>query len=544
MKILKGTALALITALIAGCTSPEGTSDPAPPTSSEDNFTSDVATLLDFEFDGSLLTDNATNPAGQIRAQLLFTVGHLNRDSSVARLNKLVLSAVTTAPQAGGLTRIGYHAKLPVAWGSKKNLPTSYALSLPLRLDAAGQQSFFTTYSKSCVDDPTDPEVTIANLWFHYRPGIAGCSLAAAAITTSTATVKVSASNTTNKYPEYQRIWEDGTLRVLAVFGKYDDGATSDGDPGIEAYNRFLAAARAALPNVATTPAALPANPGAALPDVTLEGALADGRTVQITALLVDRVSTAPPAFDTRYAELTPGADLVLYNGHAGLGVNVAALTKKGRYMPGKYQLFFLNGCDTFAYQDETLAQARALLNADDASGTKYMEILTNAMPAYFSAMPSASMALIGALMNPAAPQGYGAIFKGVDPSQVVVVTGEEDNVYTPSFNPGSRWAGLAESDTVSYKQALSYKTDTLPAGKYVFELLPEAAAPGGDADLRVRVGSAPTPDKTYRCASYLYNSNERCVVTLATPSRVFFSVTGDKSTQASSFQFHAFQSF
>jgi hypothetical protein len=212
--------------------------------------------------------------------------------------------------------------------------------------------------------------------------------------------------------------------------------------------------------------------------------------------------------------------------------------------MPGKYQLFFLNGCDTFAYQDETLAQARAPLNADDPSGTKYMEILTNAMPAYFSAMPTASMALLGALMNPASPLGYGSIFKGVDPAQVVVVTGEEDNVFTPSYKPGSRWAGLGESGTVQYKQALSYNTDTLAPGKYIFELLPETAAPGGDADLRVRVGSAPTPDKTYRCASYLYNSNERCVVNVTTPSKVFFSVTGDKSTQVSSFQMHAFQSY
>ncbi len=39
-----------------------------------------------------------------------------------------------------------------------------------------------------------------------------------------------------------------------------------------------------------------------------------------------------------------------------------------------------MNGCDTFAYVDGALAQTRAALNPDDPNGTKYMEIVTNAM--------------------------------------------------------------------------------------------------------------------------------------------------------------------
>ena len=36
-------------------------------------------------------------------------------------------------------------------------------------------------------------------------------------------------------------MWEDGLLTVVAVFGKYEVGATSDFDPGIAAYNQFIA---------------------------------------------------------------------------------------------------------------------------------------------------------------------------------------------------------------------------------------------------------------------------------------------------------------
>ena len=88
----------------------------APQLAAEDqNFTSDVATLLVMDFDSSLVTSSAANPAGQIRAQLLYAVGHLNAEPGVARLDKLNLSSLKTTALGGGLYRISYHVKLPVA---------------------------------------------------------------------------------------------------------------------------------------------------------------------------------------------------------------------------------------------------------------------------------------------------------------------------------------------------------------------------------------------------------------------------------------------
>ena len=90
----------------------------------EQPFTSDVATLLDFVFNGELTSSSGSNIKGQVRAQLLFTVGHLNHEKSVARLDKLVLTNTSSVYIGSGLYRIRYTAKLPVAWGSKTNLPT------------------------------------------------------------------------------------------------------------------------------------------------------------------------------------------------------------------------------------------------------------------------------------------------------------------------------------------------------------------------------------------------------------------------------------
>ena len=67
----------------------------------------------------------------------------------------------------------------------------------------------------------------------------------------------MAAIETTGKFPEYHKVWEDNVLRVVAVFGKYEDGATS-GDAGISAFNRFVSLMNSAvrsMQNVETTPA-------------------------------------------------------------------------------------------------------------------------------------------------------------------------------------------------------------------------------------------------------------------------------------------------
>jgi len=480
----------------------------------EQPFVSDVATLMNFEFDGEIVGSSATNLTGQIRAQLMFTVGHFNGEPGVARLDRLKLTNVTRSTT--GVLR--YHAKLPVAWGSKVNLPTAYVLTLPKRVDATGQQMFLEKYSGTCNDG--EHGANLNNYWYHYRPKADGCAIDAADAMTVTAKVTVSRENTVAKYPEYHKVWEDSALTVLSVFGKYEEGATTSADAGVAAYEEFQRAVRAAFPT---------ATQNGSGDDITFEAELGGGRRLQIVALLVDNVRTAGAAFDARYAELTPGADIILYNGHAGLGANVRALSAKGRYFPGKYQIFFLNGCDTFAYLDNALATARASLNPDDPNGTKYMDIVTNAMPAYFSDMSDASMAMITALANPTAPKSYGTIFRDVSRSQVVVGTGEEDNVFSPARRINH--AGVFHADgAVLDEQSVSYRTEVLPAGKYVFAMTPEGSAPGGDADLFLRVGTAPTATSTYKCKSYIYNSNERCAITLTASSRVYMIAKGDKA--------------
>lgn len=483
-----------------------------------DAYSSSEAVLLDFEFDGEIATSSTWNAESTINDQLLYTIGHLNGDRSVGRLDAVELTNVKTT-QAG----ITYHAKMPVSWGKKTQIPTSYEFILP---KSDGYDAFTKKYMHECVDFGAH-EVTAGSMWYYYRPNDSGCKLDAADVVRKTAKVTVSKLNTTGKYPEYNLVWNDGELDIVAVFGKYENGATS-GDAGIDGYNQFSSAIaqllRAKAKTLTTVPANVPPQPGVANPDVEFHGVMADGKKINVNVLLVDEVSSAPQSFYTRYEGLSTKADLIMYNGHAGLGQNVRALSRHGKFVAGKYLIVFMDGCDTFAYVDGSLAEARGALNPSDPTGTKFMEIVTNSMPAFFSSMPTASMALINGLMSYAQPMTYQQMFQNVDSSQVIVVTGEEDNAFKPGAPPpppSGSWAGIDEQFSVAKSAEKKLTASQVDAGTYVFEL-----DGTGDADLYVRVGGAPTT-RTYTCRPFLSGSKERCEVSLASKGDIGVMVRG-----------------
>lgn len=482
------------------------------------------ATVLDFDFDGEVVAQGVSsyvNSDSIVRDQFLFTIGHLNGNRSVGRLDALTLSNVRTSAVAGG-TRITYHAKFPVAWGSKTGLPTSYTFTLPRNVGFSANKAFTAAYKATCTEVGAH-DVDEDSIWYYYRPLRSGCVLAAADVVTAVARVTVSPANTTGKYPEYDKVWEDGVLRVVSIFGKYQDGATTASDAGVQAFNTFVAAVRAELAgkNLVTVPTVVPTAPGVQSPDVELTADLGNGRKIQVNALLVDNISTATPAFYARYEALSTRADLIAYNGHAGLGQNVRALAGKGRWTAGQYVIVFMNGCDTFAYVDGSLAQARARLNTDDPTGTKYLDFVVNGMPAFFRSDSAATMAMIRGLLNVASPQTYEQIFKNIDSAQVVLVTGEQDNVFQPT-TPSAQWPGLSDVATLARGARKTWKTETLPAGRYLVEL-----SGTGDADLYVRKGTAPTT-RTYDCRPNKSSSNEQCLMTLTSPTTLNILVVGD----------------
>ncbi len=483
------------------------------------------AIIVDFEFDGELVVNSAWNPEKQVESQLLFTIGQLNGENSVGRLDKVVLTQVETRDTEEG-TAIRYHATMPVAWGDRDDVPTGYELILPRDVSHAAQKTFAERHGHTCVDWAAH-DVDAGTMWYYYRPHRSGCALDESEIVRLQATVSVSDINTTGKYPEYHEVWKDDRLEVLAIFGKFEHGATSGSDPGIRSFDEFvddLIDDFGGL-EVETTPADLPAHVGVDTPDVTITARLEDGRLVQVVVLLVDGVQSPGDNFDARYEELSKTADLIAYSGHSGLGANIRALAKKGSWVQGQYAIVFMNGCDTYAYVDSELADAHIAVNPDDPNGTKYLDIITNAMPAPASRSSGNTLALVSALMDIDAPRTYERIFSEFNRSQVVLVSGEEDNVYHPGMNDGSGDPAPFEPQThtgaVSKDEEAHFGTDLVPAGSYTVTLTGT-----GDADLYVRDGDAPTVD-VFDCRPYLTGSSETCRMELSAPTTIHAMVRG-----------------
>ena len=488
------------------------------------------AVFLDFHFAGELIADSCWGPERKIEDQMLYTIGHLNGEKSVGRLDQIALTDVATQDVDGGCL-VTYSARLPVAWGKKSSVPATYELMLPRFVSYGGQQAFTEKYNHTCVD-PGAHDVTSGSMWYYYRPNRSGCTLADEDIVAALATVSPSPIQTTGKFPEYHKVWEDGALKVVAVFGKYEDGATS-GDAGISAYSKFvkavdtLARTWPGATNIVSTPETLPSTAGVETPDVSFTAELPGGRVLEVTALLVDDIKTAGSTFNARYETLTPDADLIVYNGHAGLGANVKAIATKGQWVTGQYAIVFVNGCDTFAYIDSALADAHSEINDDDPHGTKYVDIVTNAMPSFFSSMSNATMSIMKGLLDYEQPRTYEQIFTNIDSAEVVLVSGEQDNVYVPGYTEDPTddptpvsWVGLDESGDVSRGEELHFSTPTLATGTYRFEL-----SGTEDADLYVRLGKAPTMD-IFDCRPWSVGSAETCEVEVTTPTTVHVMVT------------------
>jgi hypothetical protein len=81
-------------------------------------------------------------------------------------------------------------------------------------------------------------------------------------------------------------------------------------------------------------------------------------------------------------------------------------------------------------------------------------------------------------------------------------------------------------TDLVGRDQTVDVDTGVVEAGRYTITLSHTADNPGGDADLYVRVGSAPTTS-TFDCRPYLSGSDEVCTVELTAADTIFVSVRG-----------------
>jgi len=340
-------------------------------------FDSPSRVLLDATIEGGSLVTQETDDSElreEIGEQLHFIEGQLERETATPQLfHKMEITLGDRTEEDGRLVQ-KYRADFQVAWTSAKPFPSQFKLVLPEGGDDDLLTRFEAKYRATCANNLGAPFVV--PFWYQFDP--MRCDLAKSAKSELAVTVTMAlakhATNSEGKSPEYQKIWEDGRLVVAYVAGNYDTldhgGAAALEGQFTALYGKPLSSTKKSGKNFAI---------------YETEYNTASGK-LQIFGvdLIQGNVQDLDPALLEEYDRIQEVADVVAYNGHAGLGANVQALSALAKFAPKRYYLYWFNACKPYAYINSPLFDAMEAANPDVAV-SKYLDVMSMAGVGYFS---------------------------------------------------------------------------------------------------------------------------------------------------------------
>jgi hypothetical protein len=391
----------------------------------EGNITSNDAKPVELKFKGEVIARGNDTARKAIAAQLMYLQGALTND--IRGNGQTGMPSLTNVREEvqGDKKKITYEVALAAAWPNRLTPPESYAIVVPK--DVTELDAFNAKYDGRCGHNEYGQET----FWHDWNPKASGCTVDDADVVKATAAVAPHPQATEGKYPEYDQIWADDALDVVAVFGIISSNTPQD--EGARTREMILSEASRSLTGAERTETTT----AGVIADSTVTGKITvDGREKRVTVhgLLVQEASSAGPAFNARYNELTKTADVIIYEGHSGLGKNINALARNTGATAGKYQLVYLYGCQTLAYLEPVMHENRIALNGAerDPEGTKYLDIIANALPAYGDSGRSTLDLYRNVLKPGATPKNFNQLIDPISTGGLVVVFGEHDNTYRP----------------------------------------------------------------------------------------------------------------
>lgn len=191
------------------------------------DFDSATAIALDTSLSAEMLSEanNALEYREEISEQLNFLVGSLNAKGAVADLGHARVEILKVDP-VGDRFRVHYQANFLISWNRSLSIPTGIRVVLPNGGDETGLGGFFRAFSSTCSQNPNEPSLDRYSFYYYFRPNRQGCVLQNQTPSPALeflADVTLSLQNTSNKRPEYRKIWEDGKLVATLIFVKLSE---------------------------------------------------------------------------------------------------------------------------------------------------------------------------------------------------------------------------------------------------------------------------------------------------------------------------------
>lgn len=313
--------------------------------------------------DGRLVTSSSSAAAiqSEIRAQLKYLVGHLFSVGAPALGHSLSV-AIQSVLSGTGRKDVRYTAKFLVAWEKTRAFPSSLSLALPASGDGGSLSRFDKAYQAKC-GDPASP--LWYGLWFAAE---ARCPLSRTPppkdAVRVTLTLTSSPLNSPGKYPEYEKIWEDGKL-VVTFIGGNQDMRSAQADELIGHLKRLYG-----------EPAKYQKTPHGSYVVHDAEFAPPEGKIeVHAFDVLSGNVQQVDANFRSLVQRYSRDSDLVAYNGHSSLGANIRAFTAMTTFKPKHYYVYWINACKPFAHLDDAIFQGVRQANPGVAP-SKYLDVM------------------------------------------------------------------------------------------------------------------------------------------------------------------------
>ena len=286
--------------------------------------------------------------------------------------------------------------------------------------------------------------------WYFWNPDLAGCPEQAREDMVHVDGVLTPQANTVQTFPEYDRLVTGGTMRIKYLVGIDDTFEKNDlGARGFEKTFQMLTMGKKVLSlppdkitltkgersilNAATAKDFATFRVVKNLPtrrEIRL-------KTKKFTASIdMELWDPTTDAFGDAVIDGMRNYNVFIYNGHSGLGEFLGRdvlFRDNEKLDTGKYQVFFFNGCSTYAYYDLDYFDMKKSPN--DPNGTKNLDIITATIGADFSIGPGSDVMLLEDLVKASASwqQILDHIY-AVDPSRsaLIQINGDEDNPTTP----------------------------------------------------------------------------------------------------------------
>ena len=310
----------------------------------------------------------------------------------------------------------------------------------------------YTIYSRSIAKDNEGKTVNPCGdsdhpereyYWYFFNPWAFGCPLVENQdYRMFSANLKV-LENTKQTYPEYDRLFQNNILTVDLLFGMDDSSKSKNPDVSKDINATNYRQVKDYLTAKGFTAERLGADDlSDALLGNNLDGTVDlltkeySGKTIKVRMFFGISAGWNTESFRRLFADGLLNSSVVMYAGHSGLGEYLDPndfRTKSGISLAmnkSKYQILFVNGCSTYSYYNMVYFAMKK--SATDPNGTKNLDIITNGLETYFSAIASPSTeALLSALIDYTENSqrvSYQSIIDNADSGNLIAINGDEDN--------------------------------------------------------------------------------------------------------------------